>query len=76
MPSVESATVTQMVESLPDRLRGQVVDHLREYVADLRDEFEWDETFRRTQPGLAAAARRAREQISRGLASPLDPDQL
>ena len=76
MPSVESATVTQMVESLPDRLRGQVVEHVREYVADLRDEFEWDETFRRTQPGLAAAARRAKEQISRGLAAPLDPDQL
>lgn len=76
MPSVESTTATQMVESLPDRLRGQVVDHLREYMADLRDEFEWDETFRRTQPGLAAAARRAREQICRGLAAPLDPDQL
>ena len=76
MSSVEAATVTRIVESLPERLRGQAVDHLREYVADLRDELEWDEAFQRTQPGLAAAARRAKEQMGQGLASPLDPDQL
>lgn len=76
MASAPIATVVKMLESLPETVQDQVVEHLREYLADLQDELEWDHLFRQTQPQLAAAARRARQQIAEGRAQPLDYDQL
>jgi hypothetical protein len=69
-------TLVKMVESLPDPAQEQVVEHLREYIATLQDEFQWDATFKRTQPQLIAAARRAKQEIAAGLAVPLDHDRL
>ena len=43
---------------------------------DLHDELRWDELFKRTQPQLVAAARRAKQQIAAGMASPMDYNQL
>jgi len=65
-----------MMESLPDPVQDQVVDHLREYLADLQDELRWDSLFQRTQPQLIAAARRARQEIAEGHARPMDYEQL
>jgi len=65
-----------MIETLPEAIQQQVVDHLREYLEDLQDEIHWDKTFEKTQPQLAAAARRARREIAAGQAKPLDLDQL
>jgi len=76
MSSTAIATVIKMLESLPEAVQDQVVDHLREYLADLQDELMWDDLFRRTQPQLIAAARRARQEITQGQAKPLDYDQL
>lgn len=70
------ATVVKMMESLPDPVQDRVVDHLREYIEDLRDEEQWDATFKKTQPQLIAAARRAKQEMAAGQAKPLDPDQL
>ena len=70
MSSVTVATVTKMLETLPDPLQERVAEHLREYIQDVRDEGRWDELFRGSQNGLAAAARKAREQIAQGLAKP------
>ena len=67
-------TVTKMLESLPEAVQEQVVEHLREYLADLQDELTWDSLFQRTQPQLMAAARRAKQEIARGRAQPLDYD--
>lgn len=76
MSSNAIATVIKMLESLPEAVQDQVVDHLREYLADLQDELIWDDLFRRTQPQLVAAARRARKEIAQGQAKPLDYNQL
>ncbi|MBI4558467.1 MAG: hypothetical protein HY706_12870 [Candidatus Hydrogenedentes bacterium] len=76
MASATIGTVIQMLESLPETVQEQVVEHLREYLADLQDELEWDTRFKETQPQLAAAARRARQEIAEGHAKPLDYDQL
>jgi len=57
-------------------VQDQVIEHLREYLADMQDEMIWDTQFERTQPQLAAAARLARQQIADGLAQPLDFSQL
>jgi len=76
MSSSAIATVIRMMESLPDPVQDQVVDHLREYLADLQDELRWDSLFQRTQPQLIAAARRARQEIAEGHARPMDYEQL
>jgi len=76
MTSNAIATVTKMLESLPETVQDRVVEHLREYLADLQDELEWDRLFERTQPQLVAAARRAKQEIAEGHAQPLDYDAL
>ena len=76
MSSTAIATVTKIMESLPETAQDQVVEHLREYLEDLRDELQWDTLFKKTQPQLIAAARRARKEIAEGLAQPMDYDQL
>ncbi len=72
MSSATIATVIQMLESLPDSVQDQVVEHLREYLLDLKDEMEWDEQFNRTQDQLVAAARRAKQETAEGKAKPMD----
>lgn len=76
MRSTAIATVTKMMESLPEPVQDRIADHLREYVEDLREELHWDNLFQKTQPQLIAAARRAREEMAAGKAKPLNPDDL
>ena len=76
MSSTAISTVTKMLESLPEATQDQVVEHLRDYLADLQDELEWDNLFKRTQSQLAAAARRAKQEIAKGNAQPLDANEL
>ena len=76
MSSTTITTVTRMLESLPDAVQDRVVEHLREYLTDVRDELEWDDLLKRTQPQLVAAARRAKREIAEGHAHPLDLDRL
>lgn len=76
MPSSAITTVVKMLEALPEPVQLQVVERVREYLDDLRDEIRWDEAFAKTQPGLVAAARKAKEEIAAGKAEPLDIDRL
>ena len=76
MSTMAIVTVTKMVESLPETLQNQVVDHLREYLEELQDELEWDRQFQRTQPQLIASAKNAKQEIAKGHAKPFDYDQL
>ncbi len=76
MSSTAVVTVVKMMESLPEPVQDRVADHLREYIENLRDEVQWDSTFKKTQAQLIAAAQRAKQEIAAGQAKPLDPDQL
>jgi hypothetical protein len=76
MSSTAIATVIKMMESLPEPVQDQVVDHLREYLEDLQDKLQWDSLFKKTQQQLVAAARRARQEIAEGHAKPMDYDPL
>ncbi len=76
MSTMAVATMTKMIESLPEMLQNQVLDHLREYLEELQDELEWDRQFQRTQPGLISAARRAKQEIAQGHAEPFDYNRL
>ncbi len=60
MSAAAIATIEKMVESLPDELQERVVEHLRDYIADLEDEKRWDTSFQRTPGNLIAAARKAK----------------
>ena len=76
MVSAATATVIKMIESLPESVQDRVVERLRDYIEDARDEMQWDESFVRSQDKLAAAARNARGEVSRGLSVPLNPEDL
>jgi hypothetical protein len=76
MSSPAVTTIVKMVESLPDDLQEKVADHIRDYIADLEEENRWDESFKRTQEGLVAAARKAKQEIASGKALPMDYEQL
>lgn len=76
MASTAMVTLTKMMESLPETAQDQVVEHLREYIEEIKDEMRWDALFQRTQPRLVAAARRAKKQIAEGKAEPMDYDRL
>ncbi|MDJ1172141.1 hypothetical protein PMG71_22180 [Roseofilum sp. BLCC_M154] len=68
--------LVEMVEPLPDEIQQQIVAHVREYIADLQDEQRWDESFRRTQSALVAAARQAKQERAAGKATKMDYEQL
>lgn len=76
MTSAATTTVVKMIESLPESVQDRVVERLRDYIEDARDEMQWDESFARFRDKLVAAARKARAEIARGLAVPLNPDDL
>jgi hypothetical protein len=71
MPTAAIDTMIKMVESLPEPTQNQVVEHLREYLADLMDEYQWDMSFKMTENQLKKAAKRARQEIALGKANPL-----
>lgn len=76
MASNAIATITRMMETLPEALQNQIVEHLREYIAELEDELRWEASFNRTQGKLIAAARQAKQEIAEGKAEPMDLDRL
>ncbi len=76
MSSEAIATVVRMMDSLPDTAQDQVVEHLRAYLLEMQDEARWDTLFAKKQPGLIAAARRAKREIAEGKAKPMDYDDL
>ncbi len=76
MSTTAIATITKMLESLPEPAQDRVLEHLREYLEDLQDELQWDALFKRTQAQLVAAAQRARQEMAQGLAKPMDYEQL
>jgi hypothetical protein len=76
MSSPAITTMVKMMESLPASVQDQVVEHLREYLEDLRDELRWDRAFQDTQTQLMAATRRAKQEKAQGQARPLDMNQL
>jgi hypothetical protein len=76
MQSPAIVTVVKMMESLPENIQNQVVEHLRQHIVELDDENQWDILFSKTQHALVAAAKRARQQILEGKAKPMEHSRL
>jgi hypothetical protein len=76
MDTAATTTMLKMLETVPDSLQDEVVEHMRDYIEDMRDEARWKESFARTQDKLVASARQARREIAEGKARPMDLDSL
>lgn len=76
MTSTAIMTATKMMEMLPEEAQNQAVEHLRNYIADMQDEQEWDKLFKKTQNQLIAAAKQARKEIAEGRSEKMDINQL
>jgi hypothetical protein len=76
MSSPAITTIVKMVESLPDELQAQVVEHVRTYLTEIEEEKRWDDSFKQTKHNLVAAARKAKAEIAAGLSKPMDDEQL
>lgn len=76
MKSTTIATMIKMMETLPEIAQNQVVEHLRNYIANLQDDLQWDILFQKSQKQLIESARHARKEIAKGNAEPMDYNQL
>jgi hypothetical protein len=76
MDTAATTTMIKMLETVPDPLQEAVVEHMRDYIEDIRDEAQWKSSFARTQDNLIASARQARKDIAGGKAIPMDIDKL
>jgi hypothetical protein len=76
MNTAATTTMMKMLESVPESLQDEIVEHMREYIEDARDESRWKETIGKTQDQLTAAARQARRDITDGKAGSMDIDRL
>jgi len=76
MTSPAIATVIKMMESLPEHIQEQLVEYVRNYLNDISDELKWEVLFKQNDSKLVAAARRAKQEIAEGLATPMDHNNL
>ncbi len=76
MATTATATLVKMLETLPEPAQEQVVDHLRLYIEELQDELQWDTAFKKKSSQLAAAARKAKQEIAQGMSEPMDRRRL
>jgi hypothetical protein len=76
MSTATIETVIKMLETLPVPAQERAVEHLREYIEDLKDEAHWDAQFDKSQNKLAETARQAKEEIAAGKSAPMDFDKL
>jgi hypothetical protein len=76
MSSTTITTIVKMLENLPEPTQYQVMEHIREYIAEIQDEVQWDTSFRESQKQLITLAKRAKKEIANGHAVPMDHKQL
>jgi len=76
MNSTATATMIKLFETLPEPLQENALEHMREYINDMRDERKWNSSFSNTQNRLAVAAQQARKEIAEGKSKPMDIRQL
>ena len=69
-------TIEKMLEPLPEYVQQQVIEHLREYLAEMQDERRWEQLYQSQRPKLEEMARSAKQQIAQDKARPLNLDEL
>jgi hypothetical protein len=69
-------TIEKMLEPLPEYVQQQVIEHLREYLAEMQAEGRWGQLYQSHRPKLEEMARLAKQQIAQDRARPLNLDEL
>ncbi len=57
MPSEATAAMVEMMEALPEHAQYRVVEHLREYIEDLRDDAMWGNSYFETAEKAESVSR-------------------
>ncbi len=68
--------IEKMLKPLPDYAQQQVVEHLREYIAEMQSEWRWERLYKDKKTALEEIARQAKKQIAKGKAHPMNLDEL
>jgi len=76
MPTAAAVTIAYMIEPLPTNYQDQLVDHLRGYIEDMREDIQWNESFAKSQDRLIAIAKEARSSVKQDKASIMDISRL
>jgi predicted house-cleaning noncanonical NTP pyrophosphatase (MazG superfamily) len=76
MKSTATLTIVKMLEGLPETIQDRVVEHLRDYIEDMREEAQWAESFSQSQEKLASLAQQARKDKAEGRANSMDFGKL
>ena len=76
MKSTATLTIEKMLGGLPESIQDRVVEHLRDYIEDIREEAQWAESFSRSQEKLASLAQQAHKDKENGKAIPMDFESL
>lgn len=76
MSSATLTTIIKMIELLPESKQERVVEHLREYIADLKDDIRWDILFMDTESELSTIVKNVRKEIAEGKAEDFDYGKL
>jgi hypothetical protein len=76
MPTSAGITMMKMMESLPEPVQERALEHMQQYIEDIRDELKWNESFGNSKSKLITAARQAREEILQGKATPMNVEAL
>jgi cysteine synthase len=72
MSTATIETAVKMLATLPKPIQERAVEHLREYIEDLKDEIVWDNQFSKSSNKLAEMARKAKQEIADGKTLPMD----
>ena len=75
MSTATIETVVKMLETLPTPTQERAVEHLREYIEDLKDEAHWDNQFDKSTNKLVEMSTKAKAEIAKGKATPMDFDK-
>lgn len=70
------ATMIKMLESLPEQVQERVMEHLCEYIEEIKDEANWNNSFAKSQSKLIAAAKQAKKDVKNGKSEPMDLKKL
>jgi len=76
MKNESLATLEKMLEPLPEAAQQRIVEHLREYIEEMRSEWRWEGLYQEHKTSLEKMARLAKQQMTEGKARPLNLDEL
>jgi hypothetical protein len=52
-----ATTIIKILDTVPEGMQDRVLEHMREYITDIREETQWHESFNKSQHQLMNTAR-------------------